>query len=69
MSDLYATIKSYKQTKGQKMSLQEIVNNRLAFARNTAQEFDRMGMSDSAEMWWLVAGVLDGIILESGGES
>ena len=46
------------------MSLQEIIENRLENARNTAKEFDRLQMESSAEMWWLVAGVLDGILLE-----
>jgi len=48
------------------MSLQEIITARYAHARNTAQEFDRLGMEDSAEMWWLVVGVLDGIMLDAG---
>ena len=48
------------------MSLQETITARYAHARNTAIEFDRLGMDDSAEMWWLVVGVLDGIMLEAG---
>jgi len=47
------------------MSLQEIITARHAHARNTAQEFDRLEMPDSAEMWWLVVGVLDGIMLDA----
>jgi hypothetical protein len=47
------------------MSLQEIITARIAHARNTAQGFDRLGMEDSAEMWWLVVGVLDGIMLDA----
>jgi hypothetical protein len=55
----------YQPNERTEMSLMEIIEKRQAHARNTAQEFDRLGMEDSAEMWWLVVGVLDGVILEA----
>jgi protein-arginine kinase len=58
-----------KRTKEQKMSVIEIIENKIAHARNTAQGFDRLGMEDSSEMWWLVVGVLEGILIRAGEES
>ena len=51
------------------MSVIEIIENKIAHARNTAQGFDRLGMEDSSEMWWLVVGVLEGILIRAGEES
>jgi len=44
----------------------EIIEKRIAHARNTAMEFDRLGMSESSETWWVVVGVLEGIFYDLG---
>jgi hypothetical protein len=44
----------------------EIIEKKISHARSVAEEFERMGMSDSAETWRTVQGVLEGIFYEMG---
>ena len=49
------------------LTLIETLEIKLADALNAANEFEAMGLQDSAEQWWLVAGVLSSIISEEKG--
>lgn len=44
----------------------EIIEKKISHARTVAEEFEKMGMSESAETWRTVQGVLEGIFWEMG---
>jgi hypothetical protein len=46
-------------------TLEKIIRQRLHNAQATAKHFDENGYADSAEMWFLVVGILEAIIDEA----
>jgi len=60
----------YHANERAKMSLSakmiEIIEKKISHARTVAEEFEKMEMSDSAETWRTVQGVLEGIFYEMG---
>jgi len=46
-------------------NLEKVVKQRLHNAKATANHFDENGYADSAEMWFLVVGILEAILDEA----
>jgi len=61
---IYHANERAKMSLAQKMI--EIIEKKISHARTVAEEFERMGMAESAETWRTVQGVLEGIFWEMG---